>query len=66
MITLHLNITTLIGLGLLPAGFIAFYVIAFIFRSMEIGAVAIAGVVTMACWIAGIVMIVLGIGMEIH
>lgn len=65
-LTLHLNQAMLIGLCLLPGAVVVFYVLLFIFGSMELGALAIAGPAAIAVFIAGIVLIVLGIGMEIH
>jgi len=65
-LTLHLNQAMLIGLCLLPGAVVVFYVLLFIFGSMELGALAIAGPAAIDVFIAGIVLIVLGIGMEIH
>jgi len=65
-LTLHLNQAMLIGLCLLPGAVIVFYLLLFIFGRMEIGALAIAGPAAIITFIAGLVLIVLGIGMEIH
>lgn len=65
-LSVHLNELIIIGLLLFPIGTALFYLLLCIFSSMEIGALAIAGPAAIACWIAAAVIIVLGIGMEIH
>jgi hypothetical protein len=49
-----------------PAGLVLFYLLLAMFHKLEIGALGIAGGSALVCWISAIVMIVLGIGMEIH
>lgn len=65
-LTLHLNQAMVIGLCLLPGAVVVFYLLAIIFSSLELGAMAVAGVGAVVTFAAGIVLIVLGIGMEIH
>lgn len=65
-LTLHFNQAMLTGLCLLPGAVVVYYVLLLIFHRQEIGALAIAGPVAIAVFIAGIVLIMLGIGMEIH
>lgn len=64
--TIHLNEVMIIGLCMLPGAFVLFFVLLFIFQSWEIGALPMAGIPATITFIAGLVMIVLGIGMEIH
>lgn len=66
MINIPLNEVILWGLCCLPGGVIVFILLAVIFASMEIGAAAIGLCGMIACWVAGVVMILIGIGMEIH
>ena len=64
--SLHFNELMTIGLILLPTGFVVFWFLVWIFQAQEIGAMAIGGIGAMICWIAGIVMILLGIGQQLH
>lgn len=64
--TVHFNAPMTIGLCLIPGSILVFFLLGAIFSSLELGAVAIGGVGAIATLVAGIVLLVLGIGMSIH
>lgn len=63
---IHLNTSIMTGISLMAGSFPAAFLMLFLFQSWEIGAFAPAGVVFFALLISGIVLIVLGIGMNIR
>jgi hypothetical protein len=65
-ISVHFNAPLTIGLCLLPGAFLLAFLMLFLFQRWEIGAFAPAGIALFGCLTAGAVLIMLGIGMNIH
>ena len=66
MLNLHFNQLMIIGLLLLPGSFVVAFLLAVVFRSQEIGAVAIAGAGWVITLVAGVALFLVGLGMELH
>jgi hypothetical protein len=64
--TLHFDHLMIIGLCMLPGAFVVGFLLALIFASQEIGALAIGSVAGIAVFIAGIAVFLVGLGMELH
>lgn len=64
--TIRFNELMIIGLSLIPGSFILAFIAAAVFSFLEIGALAAAAWAFFPTIIAGVVLLLLGIGMEIH
>jgi hypothetical protein len=64
--TIHLNELMIIGLCCIPGAFVLAFLALWIFQSWEIGALAASAWVFFPVLAAGIAMILIGTGMEIH
>ncbi len=65
-LTLILNLPVIIGLCLIPGGIILCFLAGWAFQSWEMAAMLPMAISLFGCWIAAAVLIVLGIGMQIH
>lgn len=64
--TLHFDLLMIIGLALLPGSFVIAFLLALIFQSWEIGAMAIAGVGWVASLVVGVALFLVGLGQVLH
>ena len=64
--TLHFNELMVIGLCMLPGAFIVGFLLALIFVSQEIGALAIGSIAGIIVFVAGIAVFLVGLGMELR
>lgn len=65
-LNVYLNEMIIIGLCLIPAGVVLCILAGIIFQSWEMAALGPMAVALYGCWIAAVIMILLGIGAEIH
>ena len=63
--TLHFDQLMVIGLCMLPGAFVVGFLLALIFASQELGALAIGGVAGIVTFVAGIALFLVGLGMEL-